>query len=223
MPLTPEQVKQLKEQLKSQIAAQKLPKEKEKAALKQVDNLSAGAVELMLQQSPSSATKKQDSNQGSPPGKSIFRMIVSGEINSIKIAENETALAVLDINPISRGHTLIIPKKPIKQENKILKSTLELAESIEKKFKENLKAKSVKSEKVQQFGEYIIHLIPVYDKPLDINSERTQATPKELQEVKSELDKEIIKVKKTKPRVIKIKKKETPKESEVVKLHRRIP
>ena len=60
MPLTPEQVKQLKEQLKSQIAAQKLPKEKEKAALKQVDNLSAGAVELMLQQSQSSATKKQD-------------------------------------------------------------------------------------------------------------------------------------------------------------------
>ena len=41
----------------------------------------------------------------------IFCKIVHGEIPCHKIYENEKILAFLDINPITRGHTLIIPKK----------------------------------------------------------------------------------------------------------------
>lgn len=42
---------------------------------------------------------------------SIFSRIVSGEIPCYKVAENETCMAFLDINPIAKGHTLVIPKK----------------------------------------------------------------------------------------------------------------
>lgn len=44
---------------------------------------------------------------------SIFSKIVSGEIPAYKVAENEHFLAFLDIQPLSRGHVLVIPKKEV--------------------------------------------------------------------------------------------------------------
>lgn len=44
---------------------------------------------------------------------SIFSRIVAGEIPSYKIAENEDCYAFLDINPLKKGHTLVIPKKEV--------------------------------------------------------------------------------------------------------------
>ena len=41
---------------------------------------------------------------------SIFSKIVSNEIPSYKVYENENFLAFLDINPLKQGHTLVIPK-----------------------------------------------------------------------------------------------------------------
>lgn len=40
----------------------------------------------------------------------IFTKIVKGEIPSYKIAESENYYAFLDINPLAKGHTLVIPK-----------------------------------------------------------------------------------------------------------------
>ena len=42
---------------------------------------------------------------------SIFSKIVAGEIPSYKIAEDEYYYAFLDINPLAKGHTLVIPKQ----------------------------------------------------------------------------------------------------------------
>ncbi|MEC8602854.1 MAG: HIT family protein [Bacteroidota bacterium] len=44
---------------------------------------------------------------------SIFSKIISGEIPSYKIAENEKFFAFLDIMPLAVGHTLVVPKKEI--------------------------------------------------------------------------------------------------------------
>lgn len=41
---------------------------------------------------------------------SIFSKIVRNEITSYKVYENENFLAFLDINPLKKGHTLVIPK-----------------------------------------------------------------------------------------------------------------
>lgn len=42
---------------------------------------------------------------------SVFSKIVAGEIPSYKIAENDQYFAFLDISPLTKGHTLVIPKK----------------------------------------------------------------------------------------------------------------
>lgn len=41
---------------------------------------------------------------------SIFSRIIQGEIPCYKIAENDQFFAFLDINPLSKGHTLVVPK-----------------------------------------------------------------------------------------------------------------
>ncbi len=41
---------------------------------------------------------------------SLFSKIVSGDIPCYKVAEDENYLAFLDINPVAKGHTLVIPK-----------------------------------------------------------------------------------------------------------------
>ncbi len=43
----------------------------------------------------------------------IFTKIINGEIPSYKIAESDKFFAFLDINPMSKGHTLVVPKQEI--------------------------------------------------------------------------------------------------------------
>ncbi len=43
----------------------------------------------------------------------IFSRIIKGEIPCYKIAENESCFAFLDINPMVRGHVLVIPKREV--------------------------------------------------------------------------------------------------------------
>lgn len=44
---------------------------------------------------------------------SIFTKIINGDIPSYKIAEDENYYAFLDINPLSKGHTLVVPKEEV--------------------------------------------------------------------------------------------------------------
>ena len=44
---------------------------------------------------------------------SVFTKIINGEIPCYKIAEDDHYFSFLDINPVSEGHTLVVPKKEI--------------------------------------------------------------------------------------------------------------
>lgn len=46
---------------------------------------------------------------------SLFSKIISGEIPGYKIYEDEYVCAILDINPIQKGHILVIPKQEVDQ------------------------------------------------------------------------------------------------------------
>ena len=71
---------------------------------------------------------------------SIFTRIINGEIPSYKIYEDDQYFAFLDINPLTEGHTLVIPKKEIDYifdlENDLLSGMMirakEIARAIEK-------------------------------------------------------------------------------------------
>jgi histidine triad (HIT) family protein len=43
----------------------------------------------------------------------VFEKIIEGTIPAYKVLEDSDYLAFLDINPVKRGHTLVIPKKPV--------------------------------------------------------------------------------------------------------------
>ena len=58
---------------------------------------------------------------------SIFTKIITGEIPSYKVAENDDFVAFLDINPNAKGHTLVVPKK---EENKIFDLSKEAYASL---------------------------------------------------------------------------------------------
>lgn len=42
----------------------------------------------------------------------IFKKIIDGDVPCHRVYEDEQVLAFLDVNPLSRGHTLVIPKEP---------------------------------------------------------------------------------------------------------------
>jgi len=44
---------------------------------------------------------------------SIFTRIINGEIPCYKVAEDEYCFAFLDIHPLTKGHTLVVPKKEV--------------------------------------------------------------------------------------------------------------
>lgn len=44
---------------------------------------------------------------------SIFSKIINGDIPSYKVAEDQDYYAFLDINPLAKGHTLVVPKKEV--------------------------------------------------------------------------------------------------------------
>jgi diadenosine tetraphosphate (Ap4A) HIT family hydrolase len=190
MALTPAQIKELKTQLSQQI--QNLPKDKRAEAQKRIEEMSDEAIEEML---------KQQQTQTQQP---IFRSIVSGEIPSKTIGQNASALAVLSTKSISPGHTIIIPKSPVTDIEKIPKLVFALAKKIAKKIQNKLKAQNCDIQSESAFGEIILHVIPIYNEPLNLNSE---------------LEKKL-KVTQKKP-VIKISTK--PKPGKVIKKPRRIP
>ncbi len=71
---------------------------------------------------------------------SIFTKIINGDIPSYKIAENEDFYVFLDINPNTKGHTLVVPKKEVNRlfdldeelYNKLMSYSRKIAMAIEK-------------------------------------------------------------------------------------------
>jgi len=77
----------------------------------------------------------------------LFCKIIDGEIPSMKIYEDENALAFLDINYVNQGHTLVIPKQHSKNifdiEKESLHKTIEVVKKVSKIIKESLNADGV--------------------------------------------------------------------------------
>ncbi len=106
----------------------------------------------------------------------IFEKIISGNIPSYKICENNKFFAFLDINPKSRGHVLVIPKKPTQWVWEVEKmgKYFEFCKPI---ILAQIKVFSPLTVSIKTFGTEVphahIHLIPVYK-----NSENDWENPK---------------------------------------------
>ena len=100
--------------------------------------------------------------------KTIFEKIIAGEIPSYKVYEDDKVYAMLDIEPLSDGHVLVIPKNSVDllwdlQEEDyeyLWKISKEIAQKMQKVLKP-LRVGAV----VEGFGvpHAHIHLVPLYD------------------------------------------------------------
>ena len=97
---------------------------------------------------------------------SIFSKIVEGEIPSYKIAEDENYYAFLDINPLAKGHTLVIPKKEVDYlfdvEDELLGGMMIFAKKVARAIDEVIECKRVGIAVIGlEVPHAHIHLIPI--------------------------------------------------------------
>lgn len=187
--LTEEQARQIKQQIIQQIETN-FPEDKKQSAKQQVELMNNEQLEEFLKQNNLIKEGQKPENLANP--ESVFRMIVEGKIPAHKIDENKDAVAVLEINPVSKGHMLIIPKKIINSVEQMPQNAFSLAKKISKKIKSKLKPKDVNISSSNAFGEFIINVFPVYENE-SLNSQRKKADEKELLELQKKLGKKTVK------------------------------
>ena len=175
--LSEEQTLEIKQKIISHIE-KNFPEEQVEQAIAQIENMNSSQLEKFLEENKI-LTSNSENN-------CIFCSIASGQINSVKIGENEEAIAILEINPISRGHAMIIPKEHKKQ---IDKKIYDFSDEIAEKIKNKLKPKRIESSKSKFLGHEIINLLPIYGDET-INSPKKHAEFEELEKIKTELEKE---------------------------------
>ena len=209
--LTEQQAKAIKEQLISHIDKQ-FPENKREFAKNQIQAMNSEQIQEFLKNNNISMENSGQAN--TEMQKCIFCSIASGEVNSYKIQETQNVLAVLEINPISKGHILVIPKSHSSEQSKKSADEIKkIIEEISEKIKKKLKSKKVIVANTNLFGHQIINLIPDYDGGLMEKShileseKRHSASPEELEEIKKILfsEKKISKSKKPTIKKIKIK------------------
>jgi len=184
--LTKEQIAQIKEQLFKQL--DQWPESQREEAKAQIESMNEKDLEEFLVKNNLIKTSQQGEQAVSQ--QCTFCMIVQGKIPSYKIAENNDAIAILEINPISKGHVIIIPKQHVKAAE-IPKPAMDLANQVIEKIKSTLNPKKIELAPSELFEHGIVNVLPIY-KDETFESERKKADEKELKELQEQLSKEII-------------------------------
>ena len=109
----------------------------------------------------------------------VFCSIINGDIPSYKIYEDESILALLDVNPVSPGHTLIIPKEHTLDittiSNDVLIKILDKSKDIGNLLIEKMGAKGftlVQNNGIaQEVKHFHLHVMPKYNKKISMSIE----------------------------------------------------
>lgn len=119
---------------------------------------------------------------------SIFTRIIQGEIPCYKVAEDENYFAFLDINPLRRGHTLIVPKQETDYlfdlNDRTLAGMVLFAKQVAAKIKEKFPCRKVAMVVLGlEVPHAHIHLIPINEEgDADFRREKLKCTPEEFAE-----------------------------------------
>lgn len=124
---------------------------------------------------------------------SVFTKIISGEIPCYKVAETADCLAFLDIQPLAKGHVLVIPKKEVDFYYDLEPELFEAVNALAKKVAHAIK-KTVPCERigVSVIGLEVphahIHLVPINAiADLNFTRERLKLTPQEFEQLAADI------------------------------------
>ena len=124
---------------------------------------------------------------------SIFSRIIAGEIPCYKVAENDRFFAFLDIAPLAKYHTLVVPKREVDYfydlEDDELQEMMVFAKSIAKKIKATTECKKVATVVLGlEVPHAHIHLVPMNtEKDVDFSKEKLSLTPEEFKKIAADL------------------------------------
>lgn len=169
-----EEAASIKEQLLKQLEGSDV--EGKENIIESIKAMSIEELEAFLEKN----NVKLKQGQESSGEECVFCKILENKIPSYKLEENKKSLAILEINPLSLGHSIIISKK----HDKLPSSAFTLANKIAKRIKSKFKAEDVKIENFKLFGHQLINIIPLFkgQKP-----EKKKASPEELQKLQAKL------------------------------------
>ena len=173
--LTDEQEKQIKEQLLLQL--KNFPEEKRDFIKEKILSMTKEQLESFIKENNLLyETEKKDIMN------CVFCNIANKIISSFVLYEDKENIAVLEINPLSKGHSLIIPKKHLEIE-KIPQSTFSLSKRISFRIKKVYKPKEIKINPTKIMDHSLIEVIPLYGN----EKERKKASEEELKKIQEEL------------------------------------
>lgn len=124
---------------------------------------------------------------------SIFSRIIAGEIPCYKVAEDDYNFAFLDINPLTKGHTLVVPKHEVDyifdMDDDGLQNMVVFAKRVATKIKAATGCKKVAMVVLGlEVPHAHIHLIPMNsEKDVDFRKEKLKLTPEEFTEIAKSL------------------------------------
>ena len=193
MVFTDEQAETIKQQLLTQV--ENLPNENKEQIKQYILGLSGEGLEEFLKKNNIQIAEGGQVSQGTPSegeaspspvgqGECIFCAITQDKIPYYKVDENPKSLAILEINPVSKGHSIVLPKEHLPIE-KISKSALGLAQKVAKKIRAKLKSEDVKIETSSFMGHAMVNVIPLYK---GVQLQKKKAEESELKEVQSALE-----------------------------------
>ena len=119
----------------------------------------------------------------------IFSKIIAGEIPSYKCAENDRFYAFLDINPIAKGHTLVVPKHEVDYlfdlDDDELADIIVFAKRVAKAIRAAYPCRKVGMAVLGlEVNHAHIHLIPLQSEgDMDFRREKLQLTAEEMEEI----------------------------------------
>ena len=119
----------------------------------------------------------------------LFTRIIDGEIPCYKIAENELFIAFLDILPVAKGHTLVVPKKEIDYifdlPNEELEALNLFAKEVARKIQTVIPCKKIGISVIGlEVPHAHMHLIPInHIHDMNFEKERLKFTPEEYAEI----------------------------------------
>lgn len=119
----------------------------------------------------------------------IFSKIIAGELPSYKVAEDEKFYAFLDINPITWGHTLVVPKKEVDyifdMDDKEIGEMTVFAKKVAKAIKEAIPCKKVGMAVLGlEVPHAHIHLVPLKnDGDMDFKNKIENPSPEKMTEI----------------------------------------
>ena len=120
---------------------------------------------------------------------SIFTKIINGEIPCYKIYEDDKTMAFLDINPESKGHTLVVPKNEVDKIYELPEEDYEALMQTVKKLSQNMEKVLEKRTLWKVIGTDVphahVHLLP-YDETWE-HGRTLELTPEEFEEIRAKL------------------------------------